>query len=72
MPDMPITFEYQMSIRGGCLKQATVIPVDVAVHGRTERRFTLVSQKNAMVVRDGVGSSTLVFAVERSLYAPQA
>ena len=45
MPDMPITFEYQMSIRGGCLKQATVIPMDVAVHGGTERRFTLVSQR---------------------------
>ena len=45
MPDMPITFEYQMSIRGGCLKQATVIPMDVAVHGGTERRFTLVPQR---------------------------
>ena len=40
--DVPITFEFQMSIRGGRLKQATVIRTEgrsAASHlSRTERR----------------------------------
>ena len=43
--DVPITFEFQMSIRGGRLKQATVIPLDVVLHGGSECRFTLVSHR---------------------------
>ena len=43
--DVPISFELQMSIRGGRLKQATVIPLDVVLHRGSECRFTLVSHR---------------------------
>ena len=41
----PISFEFQMTVRGGHLKTPTVIPIDVAMHGGTECRFTAVSTR---------------------------
>ena len=41
----PIVFEQQMTIRGGHLKTAAVIPIDVAQHSGAEVRFTHISQR---------------------------
>ena len=70
--DVPITFEFQMSVRGGCLKHATVIPLDVAMHGGTECRFTLVSQRTPWLCEMVSCVRQMVVAVERGLYRPQA
>ncbi len=72
MSEIPITFEYQMSVRGDCLKQATVIPPGCCTARKYGVPLHTCVAKNAVVVRDGVGSSTLVYAVEKGLYAPQA
>ena len=42
---VPVSFELQMSVRGGRLKKPTVIPMDVAMHGGAECRFTLVTHR---------------------------
>ena len=38
-----VSHEPQMSVSGGFLKKPTVIPMDVAMHGEEECRFTLVT-----------------------------
>ena len=41
----PIVFEQRMTIRGGHLKTAAVIPIDVAQHSGAEVRFTHISHR---------------------------
>ena len=70
--EVPISFEVQMTVRGGSHKQATVLPLGCCNTRRDGVPLHTCLAENAVVVRDGVWRSSMVVAVERGLYGPQA